>query len=272
MSTTSITQAAALLVAIRRAQQPPVAALPDVLAPRHEDDAYAIQHAVLQQLGVQAGGWKATMPDAHSMLSAPIIAGMVLPSPARLTPAITATQGTQRWGIEPEIAFRLQRALPARTGQPYAREEVLAAVAAAHAAIEICVSRFIDHEAVPPLDRLADAIINEALVLGLPQSDWRALDLPQLSLRVLIDGEPVHEGHGGHPIGDPVIPLVAIANHLAARGMGLRAGDVVTTGSFNGIRYAGVGQHVQVEFAGFGAASIAFANQPAAGGAIFQRR
>lgn len=258
MSTSNIEAAATLLAAIRRGRTGAVAALPATLAPRNEDEAYAIQQAVLRQLQVRGGGWKASMPDADTMLSAPIVADMLRDSPAHLTPATTATRGTRRFGIEPEIAFRLRQSLPPRPGAPWQRAEVLDAVECAHAAIEICALRFIDDTGVPPLDKLADGLIGEGLVLGPPCHDWRALDLPQSSLQVRVDGSLVHAGSGGHPIGDPLIPLHSIANHLAARGIGLRAGDVVTTGSFNGIRWLEVGQRVEIEFAGLGTASVEF--------------
>lgn len=257
MPSTSIAEAAALLVAIRRAESAHPAELPAALKPRDENAAYAIQQAVLRQLDVRIGGWKAAMPDVATMLSAPIAAPTLRDAPAHLTPATTATRGTRRWGIEPEIAFRLRRALPPRSS-PWLRDEVLDAVDSAHAAIEVCASRFIDDARVPPLDRLADSLISEGLVLGAPNRDWRTLDLPQLPLRVLIDGKVVHQGRGGHPIGDPLIPLVAIANHLSTRGVGLQEGDVITTGSCNGLRWLEVGQQVQVEFAGLGVASIDF--------------
>ncbi len=258
MPSSNIEAAAILLAAIRRGQTAPIAALPATLAPRNEDEAYAIQQAVLGQLQARGGGWKATMLDGGAMLSAPIVAGMLLDSPARLTPATTATRGTRRFGIEPELAFRLRQALPPRPGALYRRAEVLDAVDCAHAVIEICASRFVDNASVPSLDKLADGLVSEALVLGPPCHDWRDLDLTQLPLRLRIDGELQHEGRGGHPLGDPLMPLLGLANHLAARGIGLRAGDVVTTGSFNGIRWLDVGQRAQIEFAGLGTASVDF--------------
>ena len=98
--------------------------------------------------------------------------------------------------------------------------------------------------------------MNEGLVVGPACASWRALTLSQLSLRVDINGAMVHQGIGGHPLGDPLFPLVWMANHLAARGITLRAGALVTTGSCNGIRFIGRGQQVEVTFAGLGKASI----------------
>jgi 2-keto-4-pentenoate hydratase len=145
----------------------------------------------------------------------------------------------------------------ARTdGAQHTRAAVIDAIASAHAAIEICVCRLADFDSAAPLDRLADGIMNEGLVVGPACTSWRALTLSQLPLRVDIDGITVHQGIGGHPIGDPLIPLVWVANHLAARGITLHAGALVTTGSCNGIRYIERGQQIEVGFAGLGQASI----------------
>jgi len=253
----TVDQAAGLLLSIRRGQVAKPRALPADFAPRTEAAAYEIQLAVLRLMGEDIGGWKASMPDAGSGFSAPIAARALLASPAGLVPAAVATLEPGRVGIEPEIAFRMARDLPPRTdGAQHTRTAVIDAIASAHAAIEICVCRLADFDTAAPLDRLADGIMNEGLVVGPACTSWRALTLSRLPLRVDIDGATVHQGIGGHPIGDPLIPLVWVANHLAARGITLRAGALVTTGSCNGIRYIERGQQVEVGFAGLGQASI----------------
>jgi 2-keto-4-pentenoate hydratase len=141
-------------------------------------------------------------------------------------------------------------------GRHYSRAEVLNAVASAHAAIEICVCRLQDFNAAPVLDRLADHIMNEALVLSAPGHDWLAEALPEIGLEVRFDGTSTYRGQGGHPLGDPVMPLVWMANHLSDRGITLATGHVITTGSCNGIHHVPAGTRVEVEFSGLGIARI----------------
>jgi 2-keto-4-pentenoate hydratase len=141
-------------------------------------------------------------------------------------------------------------------GGQYSRLAVLEAIGSAHSAIEICVSRLRDFEAAPWLHRLADSIMNEGLVIGGSVTRWANLDLKQLPLAVQVNGQVVHQGVGGHPLNDPLLPMVWMANHLSARGIGLNAGDVVTTGSCAGIHYATPGQKVRVEFSGLGTATL----------------
>lgn len=255
----TVDQAASLLLSVRRGELPRPARLPESIAPRTEAEAYAMQLAVLRAAGEHIGGYKASMPDANRGTSAPIAASAVVASPARLEGQRFGTRATQRFGIEPEIAFRMARDLPPRRrGESWSRNDIVAAIASAHAAIEICVARLESFDNAPPLHRLADAIMNEALVIGAPLIDWQSLDLSNLALRVAIDGAVVHQGIGGHPIVDPLVPLVWLVNHLSERGQTLAAGAYVTTGSCNGIRWAGPGQHVEVDFARLGRAAITF--------------
>lgn len=245
--------AAELLIRIRHGQTPRPEALPAALSPADETEAYAIQQAVLVKLGASTGGWKASMPDARSGTSAPIPSDNLLFAGAPLRSAGFRTAGVTLIGIEPEVSFMMSRALPPLpTGREYSRADVLSAVASAHAAIELCVSRFVDFAAAPPLERLADAIMNEGLAVGPACHDWSGLALSELPLRVLIGAEVVHTGVGGHPLEDPVIPLVWMANHLSQRQVGLRAGDVITTGSCNGIHYLESGSTVLADFGPLG--------------------
>ncbi len=238
-----------------------LAALPADCAPRDEREAYAIQDAVLAARRNPPGRiacWKSTLFDAVTGISAPIAEYDLLPSPAVLSPRNTGTLGTQSFGIEPEVAFRMGRTLAPRA-DGWSREAVAAAIGSAHAVFEICVARLADYAAAPALDQLADFIQNEALVYGPALSDWRRLDLPRLALQVRVEGELVHEAVGGHPLDDPLAPVVWLANHLSERGLALEAGCIVTTGSFNGLRTVPAGQRCEAVFSGLGSAEVRFA-------------
>ena len=248
-----------LLCAIRSGRHTRLAELPAALAPADEAAAYRIQFSVFQNMDATIGGWKASMSDPTRGNSAPVARGNVLRSPALIGELAHRTANTQRFGVEPEIAFTLKDALPPLPGaERYSRQQVLDAVATAHSALELCVCRLTRFDAAPPLHRLADGLMNEGLLLGGGNANWATLDLSQQRVVLQVDGQTLHAGSGGHPIGDPVTPLLWIANHLATRGVGLKAGDVVTTGSFAGIHFVNAGQQARVEFAGLGSATISF--------------
>src|SRR5258707_10991199 len=119
--------AAEALARARRGQ--PIPGLPEAARPQSEADSYAIQEAVLRRLGERVGGYKVGFSPEGGIFCAPIYASAVHPSPAQL-PA----RGFHLIGIECEIGFRLNQALPERA-QPYSRNEVLA-VASLHPTIE----------------------------------------------------------------------------------------------------------------------------------------
>jgi len=255
MSSGRVQRAARYLVGLRRPGPRPKS-LPADLAPQSELEAYQMQAAVASALGAQLGCWKVAMNDVHSGTCAPVFATAVYRTGAHLHTSIS-----KALGIEPEVAFTLKRSLPPLpAGQHYGREQVIDAIGAAHAAIEIVISRFQSHEGAAPMDRLADSLSNEGLVLGPACEAWRELDLGALPLHLTIDTGndevSVYDARGGHPLNDPLIPLIWLANHCSASGSGMQSGNVVTTGSYAGLRYAGRGAHVKVQFEGLGAAEL----------------
>lgn len=248
-------RAAQYLLQLRQPGPRPVS-LPPALAPRNEAQAYQLQSDVMHALDARGGCWKVAMQDATTGTCAPVFASDVHHRSARVSSPIVA-----KLGVEPEVAFTMKRALPPLpAGQRYAMDQVIEAIESAHAAIEIVVSRFASHEGAAPLDRLADNISNGGLVLGPPVTDWRALDMRSLPLRLSVQsdalGSELHEARGGHPLDNPLLPLLWLANHCSQRALGLHSGDVVTTGSFAGLRYVGPATHVSVQFEGLGLAEL----------------
>jgi len=268
MSDGRASAAAALLLAVRGGA-PRLAALPAALAPTTLPEAYAIQHELLRQAGLARGGWKATLFDARNGICAPIPAQALYDSPARRAPAQLPTRSppsprpaapsSPALRVEAEIAFRFGEALPPLPAdQAYSREQVLAAVASAHAVLELVASRYVDEGAVTQLERVADAFMNEALVVGDACSDWRGLDLAALPLAVQVAGRGHFRGTGVHPVGDPVRPLAWIANHLSALGIGIAAGEIITTGSCAGAPALAPGEAAEAEFTGLGRVGFYF--------------
>jgi 2-keto-4-pentenoate hydratase len=59
-------------------------------------------------------------------------------------------------------------------------------------------------------------------------------------------------------LGDPRIALTWLANHLSKRGIGLKAGDIVTTGTCITPLPIAPGDRVIAEFLGLGQVTVAF--------------
>jgi len=216
------------------------------LLPSHDRRAaYAIQDATLAALGA-VGGWKvgASAPGREPVC-APLPAEGLVPSGASLVGGAWHLRG-----VEAELAFRLGADLPPRA-LPYTRDEVAGAIAEVLPVIEVAETRLIDWLDASPSALLADLLCHGGLVLGEPAPFERAwLDLAQIEVVMHFDAQVVAHTIGEHTHPDVGALLVWLANEGAARGEGLRAGQVVTTGSCTGMLFASQGTAVRAEVKG----------------------
>jgi len=59
-------------------------------------------------------------------------------------------------------------------------------------------------------------------------------------------------------MGNPLNSLAWVANHLGARGLGLRAGDIVMTGSVSKLLRPRAGETVRATYTRLGSVSVRF--------------
>ena len=249
MTIDRVNQAAHLLLEARRSHRL-LDALPVDFRPASTDEAYGVQDQLARVLG-PIRGWKTGAPGpAEPAAFAPIF-------DLRSAPATLAGPEWRLFGIEGEIAFRMARDLPARD-EPYARDEVRAAIDTVHPAVEVVESRFADFRAQDKLAVLADCTSNGALVIG-AAAPWPRFDLAHPPARILIDGG-IAAAASGNNGGDPLRLLTELANHAARRTGALRAGAVVTTGSVTGLVFAHAGATAVADFGAFGRVELRFGN------------
>lgn len=247
MTPDQIERAAAALVAARKGSA--IAQLPDGAIPQTEADSYQVQDAVIAKLGETIGGWKVGVSPLGGHFAAPIYASTVAPSPASL-PA----RNFKFIGIECEIGFRFNTALPART-QPYTRHEVLAA-ASLHPTIEVVDSRYQDFRAIDRLMVLADNFSNGALVYGPAAKDWDGIDLAHPPIEVTADGKHFADC-AGLRAGTPIELLLAAVQHANGRG-GIGAGTVITTGTHTGLVLTEPGTTIVADYGRLGRVEVSF--------------
>jgi 2-keto-4-pentenoate hydratase len=112
---------------------------------------------------------------------------------------------------------------------------------------------------VPFLSFLADNLGNRAYVIGdrLPLS---ILDqVGGLPCHVTLDELRLHHAPAAHPAGDPLLPLLAYANGQSDYLGGLRAGQVVTTGSLCGVLPVHTAGLLKAHLGNVGQVSVRFA-------------
>jgi len=134
--------------------------------------------------------------------------------------------------IETEICMRLGHDL---AGPGTTAADVLAATDAVRASFEICDARIRDWKCPYP-DFFADNGFSARIVLGgtgwIPVAD---VDLLTETVVLAKNGEPFAEGKGEMALGNPANAVAWLANKLAERGRGLKAGMVVMTGTLTPI-------------------------------------
>ena len=77
-------------------------------------------------------------------------------------------------------------------------------------------------------------------------------------MSLLVNGQPAVERTGGNTSGDVFRLLVWLANEGSVRHGGIRAGDLVTTGSTTGLTVVPPLAEVVARFAGLGEAVLRF--------------
>ena len=216
----------------------PFTPLPAELAPRTAEEAYAIQDYFValraEQLGAVAG-YKIALSSKEMQRFVGVDepqAGVMLESTLHRTPAKLRAMDYVHLIVEFEIAVQMAADLPVADA-PYTRSSVAPFVQAVMPAIEIADDRDADYGQLArhPLELIADNGWNEGAVLGVPVTNWSALDLAAVRGIATINGKVVGEGLGAAAMGHPLDALAWIANHLAAHGRGLVFRDVVITGS-----------------------------------------
>lgn len=256
LSPSAVCEAATRLAQRRRsgAQGP---CLPPDCRPQDMADALAIQRAVVQVLGESVAAWKCGLPQPGRTVMAPIVASTLWrsASPGSVVRVWPRGEGLR---IEPEWAFVLARDLPA-CAQPYTDTEVLGAVGAVHLALELIDTRHAPDAQATFTDQLADGLFNQGLVLGPAVPLGEVPRVGGLPIAVTADGTALGQWVGQHPDGDPCRPLCWLANALAAQGAGLRAGQVVITGSLAGAIAVPLHAEVRVAFGTLGAVQVRFA-------------
>jgi 2-keto-4-pentenoate hydratase len=248
----SVAEAAALLLAARREPSRKLADLPEPLKPADRAAAYAIQRKVAEATG-PIGGWKVSPfgTDAPPMCGALPASGIVA-GPATLRPGPFALRG-----IEAEVSVRIGHDLPPRATH-YTREEVIAAIAALHPAIEVLDSRFVEPGKVAQSTGIADTQGHGGFVYGAGVTDWHGIDLATETMQQFVDGV-LDASRTGQPGGDLIGEVVWLANVGSVWAGGLKAGQFVTCGSWSGANRVGPTAKVLVKFAHVGDVALEFA-------------
>jgi 2-keto-4-pentenoate hydratase len=244
----------ALLAELRRGRRQQ-SGLDPRLVPPDVGTAYRIARAVEEELSLTVVGWKiaAFLGQMQQALraSAPIY-GRVFAGDIRETP-VSVSFATQCSPIpEQEYQAVLGVDLPPRA-KPYSVEEVTEAVASLHPGLELAECRFVHDAHFPPLPAiLADGAGSGTLCYGPAIEDWRNRDIANQEAVLLCNGVERRRGTAAAALGHPILPVVWLANELSRTGIGLRAGQMISTGTLTGMLRPKAGDSFVADFGPFG--------------------
>ena len=163
--TAQLFTAAAQQLLARRVAGTKAYGLADTIKPNTLEDALAVHQAMIKLRPDHVAGWKCLLPVSEDkVIVAPIFSN-------------TVQKGDQCWlmkdkgkaRVEPEIAFVLNKDLPARDTD-YSEAEINEAIGSCHMALELMQNRFADDAKVEFPELLADCLVNQGLFIG-PEID-----------------------------------------------------------------------------------------------------
>ena len=219
-------------------------------APTDFAQAYPISAAVLKTLGETVGGWKVGLTADDVAIAAPMYQSGFVQSGGRF-----ALSPGRSMIPEVEIAVRLARDLPPNPARSYTRDDMLDAASQLLLGLELIERRADGNSGLNALN-LADDLGNVGYVTGPAITDFRRLDLANLRCQFWMGGDLVSDKRGGHSKGDPLVPMIAWANHQRDLVGGMKAGQVVTLGSFTPMIAVAAPMALVAELEGFGRVSV----------------
>jgi 2-keto-4-pentenoate hydratase len=231
--------------------------LPDGLAPKTVDEAYAAQEALSElwekRLGPVAGRKIATTTKVMQQLMGidHPCGGLIFASRIHRATATIRKADYVNVRIECELAVRLGRDLP-KEPKPYTRESVRDAIAQVMAAFELIEDRRADYKTSKALSLIADNAWNGGIVIGPAIEPPAGLDLDGITGSLKRNGKPDGTGKTDDPLG----ALAWLANLAAGRGRPMTAGMVIITGSVIPTIDIAPGERLDFELAGVGATSM----------------
>lgn len=220
------------------------------------EHAYAIQDALraeLERRGERPIGWKLafTSPAAQATLGVKEPAAGFLLAGQYASGAEVSLGGFAGLGVEVEVAFRMRTKL---VGPSVTAATAALAVEGAMAALEL--PDFVFSGTPRAADFIANSIHAKAIVLGSPLTPLRGLDLVLEGVVYEHNGEIVGTHTAAEVMGNPLNALAWLANHLETRGLALKPGDVVISGSISKILRPKAGDTIHARFTRLGSVAI----------------
>lgn len=223
------------------------------------EQAYGLQRELEQALvgrgdrvvGYKVGFTTAALQERHGVTE-PVL-GFLLASGVYGSGDAVPLSRFVAIGVEVEVAFLLKSDL---AGPGVTAASALLAVEGAMPSFELIDFRL---SGTPRgTDVVADGVYTNAIVLGRPLTPLAGIDLALEGVVFEQDGQVVGTHTAAEVLGNPLVSLAWAANRLGRMGRGLRAGDLVLTGSISKVLRPTAGQSVRASFTRLGSVACRF--------------
>lgn len=213
--------------------------------PADADEAYVVQHVVLDALGGCAGYKIGAKSPTAVPQCAPLPATRVFGAAAGIR-----ANDYARIGLELEIAFSFAEDVDHRLSEQ--GDEAIDAIDTMSVVVEIVDSRFDAWPKVDPLLQLADLQNNGALVIGDSRPYDRSFDFSAPQVSFYCGNHEIFNGVARHPAGDPRRLIAWLVARTLETGHSIPARTVLTTGSYTPLYLATGPGTVRGAIEGFG--------------------
>jgi 2-keto-4-pentenoate hydratase len=236
--------------------------LPERLRSRSWSSVEQVLLGLDRALGWQAAGWKvgaASMQvrraeNVPSPSPGRIFAHTIFASPARIGSEYFVNYRL----CECEFAFQLGTDFPARR-EPYTESDLRAGIESMLPVIEIGDSVFADWYSLSGyFGGMYDNGGGAALVHGARVRDWQSADLARAGIDLYVNGSYVKSGLGAEAMGHPVTSLTWMVNWARERGVGVAAGELISTGTCTAHCFVAVDDVVSADFGDLGLVEVHF--------------
>jgi 2-keto-4-pentenoate hydratase len=227
--------------------------------PANISDAYDIQDRFVSLLRPQYGdtlGYKVGLTSAPMQTFCGInhpIAGVVLARRFHRSGTTVRLKDFGRLGLEFEIAVRIRSDI-AVGETPHSVSTIQPHIGGVGAAIELVDDRSADYANLDVRSLVADNSWNAGIVISEFTAAWP--DLGAALGKATTRGSPIGDGHGRDILGHPFNSVIWLASQLASRGEGLRAGQIVMTGSVMKTIFPSESAPYRFELEGVGAVEV----------------
>ena len=237
-----------------------IAASPFLDSELTEQDAYAIQYKLLERLkesGEIVRGHKVALTTKasreHLGVDEPCF-GHILDTRIYPNGSDIPLMELADPHCEAEIAFILKEDI---RGPGVTPVQVMSAINAVLPAIEL-VDLKVHGEGITSTDVIAHQALHGGVIIGSKMADLAVVDLQYEGATVEHNGLLVGSGTGSEVMGNPINPIVWLANKMAELGDYLRAGEIIISGSVVTPIRVSPGDNINIMFTRIGGVNARF--------------